>query len=131
MESRVELAVQNKKQGMNCAQAVACAFCDLANADVDTMAAVTQGFGGGIGGSLEGTCGAIIGACTVIGLANRNGERSQTMKACKQILTQFNERSGSVICKELKGIGTGKVLRSCDDCVRDAAEFLEKSLTDL
>jgi len=34
--------------------------------------------------------------------------------------------NGSLICKELKGVGTGKVLRSCRGCVMDSAELLEK-----
>ncbi len=30
--------------------------------------------------------------------------------------------------RELKGIGTGCPLRQCEDCVADAAEFLEEAL---
>ena len=31
-------------------------------------------------------------------------------------------------CKMLKGVGTGVVLRQCNGCVADAAEFLEEQL---
>ena len=41
-------------------------------------------------------------------------------------MEHFKERNSTVTCKELKGIDTGKVLRSCPDCVRDAAEFVEQ-----
>ena len=41
---------------------------------------------------------------------------------------EFEEKNGSGICSELKGINTGKVLRSCDGCVADAAEIAEKYL---
>ena len=32
------------------------------------------------------------------------------------------------MCRELKGIGTGIVLRPCRGCVEDAAEILEEIL---
>ena len=41
---------------------------------------------------------------------------------------KFKERNCSTICKELKGIETKKVLRACNDCVADAAEFLEAQI---
>jgi len=91
---------------------------------MEDIFAITQGFGTGIGGSLEGNCGAISGACVIAGLMNKNGNRMETMKNSRKIITSFKEQNGSVICKELKGIGTGKVLRECDDCVRDAVKFL-------
>lgn len=128
MESRVNIAVEKKKNGMNCAQAVACTYCDYAGIDEDTMAALTQSLGTGLGATLEGTCGAVTGACIVAGMHNKDAGRSQAMKDAKSIVLSFKERNGEVTCKALKGIGTGKVLRSCEDCVRDAAEFLEKTL---
>jgi hypothetical protein len=43
-------------------------------------------------------------------------------------MNKFQERNGATQCKMLKGVGTGKVLRECDDCVADAAEFLEEQI---
>lgn len=129
MDSRIEKAVENKMNGMNCAQAVACTYCDVVGMDEETMAAITQGLGGGIGGTMEGTCGAITGACTVIGMLNKNeANRMKAMQETKSILSNFKERNSTVVCKELKGIGTGQMLRHCNDCVRDAAEFLEQAI---
>ena len=62
MESRVEQAAERKMCGYNCAQAVACTYCDLAGIDEETARNLTQGFAVGIGGSMEATCGAVIGA---------------------------------------------------------------------
>ena len=31
---------------------------------------------------------------------------------------------GTVVCKDLKGIETGKVIRSCDGCIEDAAGII-------
>ena len=55
-----------------------------------------------------------------------------TYRITREIVRAFEEKNGSVICKELKGIETGKVLRSCDGCIEDAARILEQvmGLTD-
>ncbi len=100
MESKVKEAAQRKMCGYNCAQAVACTYCEQAGLDEETAKNLTQGFAVGMGGSMEATCGAIIGAVNV----------------------------GTVICKELKGIADGVVRRECIDCVKDAALFLEDEL---
>lgn len=128
MDTRKELAVNRKRKGMNCAQAIACTYCDLAGIEEDTMEALTQSLGTGIGGTLEGTCGAITGACTVIGMVDKQAGRVKAMQDARYIMNCFKERNQTVICKELKGIETGKLLRDCEDCVRDAAEFLEAAL---
>lgn len=131
MESRIEKAIDKKHKGYNCAQAVACSYCDLVGIDEKTMFKITEAFGLGMG-NMEGTCGAISGACVVAGLKNSDGmldkcvTKGSTSRMAREIMTKFYERNGAVICKELKGVATGKVLRPCDDCVRDAAEFLEQ-----
>lgn len=51
MESRVEKAAERKMCGYNCAQAVACTYCDLAGIDEETARNLTQGFAVGIGGA--------------------------------------------------------------------------------
>ncbi len=122
MEQRTEQAVQKKQCGYNCAQAVACTYCDYAGIDEETMKHLAQAFGTGLG-TLEGSCGAISGAGLVLGMANK--ERQKTVQDIRSIMTAFKERNGSVTCRDLKGIETGVVLRECNDCVR---EFLEKQL---
>lgn len=57
MESRINRADELHRKGYNCAQAVACAYCDLAGLDETTMFRVTEGMGLGMG-CMEGTCGA-------------------------------------------------------------------------
>ena len=126
MESRVEKAAEKKMCGYNCAQAVACTYCDLAGIDEETAKNMTQGFAVGIGGSTEATCGAIIGAVNILGMVRKKPR--ETMQGSRTILTRFKEQNGTVICKELKGITDGVVKRECVDCVRDAAAFLEAEL---
>ena len=121
METRKQIAVEKKSCGCNCAQAVLCAYADIAGIDEDTAMRLAAPFGAGMG-SMEGTCGAIVGAGLVLGLS---GASTRHMR---QIMNNFQERNGATQCKLLKGVGTGKVLRECSDCVADAAEFLEEEL---
>jgi C_GCAxxG_C_C family probable redox protein len=121
METRKQIAVEKKSCGCNCAQAVLCAYADIAGIDEDTAMRLAAPFGAGMG-SMEGTCGAIVGAGLVLGLS---GASTRQMR---QIMNKFQERNGATQCKLLKGVGTGKVLRECADCVADAAEFLEEEL---
>lgn len=126
MKSRVDEAANRKRNGYNCAQAVACTYCDLAEIDEDTMKNLMQGFAVGMGGSMEGTCGALVGAASVLGRVNKNPQK--TVKATRKKMLDFMSQNGTVICKELKGINDGVVKRECIDCVKDAACLLEKSI---
>ena len=66
METRVDKVAEKHKSGYNCAQAVACAYCDLIGIDEETMFRLTEGLGLGMGG-MEGTCGAVTAACVIAG----------------------------------------------------------------
>lgn len=131
MSSRVDNALENHGKGYNCCQAVACAYADLAGVDENLIFAAGEGFGAGMGG-MQCTCGAVSGACMVAGLlkSSRNTEepvtKGGTYRITKEIAQAFKEKNGSVICKDLKGIETKKVLRSCDGCIEDAAKILEQ-----
>ena len=126
MENKIEEARARKRSGEhNCAQAVACTYSDLAGLDEETLLAATHAFGAGLA-TMEGTCGALTGAAVVVGLAT--GDRARSRVLIKDIMENFRKRNGSTVCRELKGIGTGCPLRQCEDCVADAAEFLEEAL---
>ena len=99
METRDEKSADRKICAFNSAQAVACTYCDLAGIDEETARNLTQGFAVGIGGSMEATCGAVIGAVNVLGLINKNPQK--TMQGSRRIIQSFKEQNGTVICKEL------------------------------
>ena len=127
-QSKIEEAAQKKQSGLyNCAQAIGCTYAQEAGVTPQEMMDMAQAFGVGMG-TLEGTCGALVGAGLVLGLKNKN--RTRTVVQMREIMNAFLRRNGSVTCKELKGVGAGCPLRACDDCVRDAAEFLEEQLND-
>ena len=112
---RQEYAAQLKRE-MNCCQAVVRAFADTVSLDEATLTSLAAGFGSGMG-TMEGSCGALVGAVMVAGL--RTGG-SGTMALSRRILPRFRELCGATICRELKGVDTGKPLCSCEDCVRNA-----------
>ena len=72
MKTRVEETIGRHDKGYNCAQAVACTYCDLVGVDEETMFKMTEALGLGMGG-MEGTCGAITGACVLAGMKNSTG----------------------------------------------------------
>lgn len=133
METRVQETIKKHDKGYNCAQAVACTYCDLVGVDEETMFKMTEGFGLGMG-NMEGVCGAVSGACAVAGMKNSTGNldkpdsKGRTYKLSKAIQEEFRSQNSSVICRELKGVDTGKVLRSCPDCIMDAARIAERIL---
>ena len=104
------------KREMNCCQAVVRAFADTVSLDEATLTSLAAGFGSGMG-TMEGSCGALVGAVMVAGL--RTGGNG-TMALSRRILPRFRELCGATICRELKGVDTGKPLCSCEDCVRNA-----------
>lgn len=128
METRKHIAAERKRCGShNCAQAILCTYADKAGIDEETARNIANSFGAGMG-NMEGTCGALVGAGTTLGMATK--DRAKSMKGMKQMMTKFQQRNGATQCKLLKGVGTKVVLRECPDCVADAAEFLEELLDD-
>ena len=43
---------------------------------------------------------------------------------------KFKEKNGSYLCRELKGVETGKVLCSCPQCIMDAVALTEAYLAE-
>ena len=84
---------------------------------------IAGAYGTGMG-NMEGTCGALVGAGMIVGLATK--DRIASRARMKVMMEKFQERNGATQCKLLKGVGTGKPLRECPDCVADASEFLEE-----
>lgn len=125
LQKRQEHASALKRE-MNCCQAVVRAFADTVPLDEATLTKLAAGFGAGMG-TMEGTCGALVGAIMVAGL--RSGGDS-TMALSRKMLPRFKELcGGATICRELKGIDTGKVLCSCDNCVRNAVRAAEEAFS--
>ena len=130
--NRKELAVQLHHKKFNCAQAVACAFANVMGYDPRTVFKLSEAFGGGMG--TQSTCGAVSAMAMVIGMKESDGDMDApaTKGRCYQLMKQatqmFEEKNQSTICREIKGLTGGPVLRSCDGCIEDAAAILDELL---
>ena len=127
--NRKETAAKFHSSGCNCAQAVACAFCDEAH--IDAVKRLTRSYGGGA----YKYCGALMGAVAArnygdgaVDPENPGDMEGKNAEAAEKLLESFRAKNGSVYCRALEGRDTGVLLRSWRGCVEDAAELLEESL---
>ena len=118
--NKADYAASLKAQ-MNCCQAVLVAFADELGMKPEALMKLGSAFGSGMA-TMEGTCGALVGAEMVLGMLGTQPVRAQA----KAVYSDFAAQCGSAVCKELKGVGTGKMLCSCEECVRNAAMLAEK-----
>lgn len=147
MNDRSEEAKNNFLNGMNCAQAVLCAFADRCGLDRDTAMKLASGFGGGIARQRE-VCGAITGMCMAADLIRGPGEGSY--KAAKDehyafirgLCDAFRDETGSIVCRELLGLAPKQsdspvseartaayyAKRPCAELVELAAKILSEHL---
>ena len=128
--TRCKNAVENHKKGCNCAQAVVCAFADKIGMDEDVLFKLSEAFGGGMGGT-GNVCGAASGMVFVAGALKSKGinnlpdtNKKESYKFAEKLLNEFEQKVGSLICREIKT----KELRSCDGCIEDAVEILEENI---
>ena len=120
---RKEYAVELKHNGCNCAQAVLCSFADKTGLSQEQMMKLGAGFGVGMG-CMEATCGALIAAEMLMGLAKYEGK--PVLRTARELHQAFVEKCGASLCKDLKGRDTGVVICECDDCVRNAVLLAEE-----
>ena len=136
------------KQGYNCAQSVLLAFGEMTGLDAPIAAMLSSSFGGGLG-RLREVCGAVSGACMVLGLLkgysapdDREAKKEQYHRV-QEFAERFKEQNGSIICRELlSGVQTTKGKapeirtaeyyrkRPCPRLCRMAAELLDEMLSD-
>ena len=133
MSTKTNYASELHNRGCNCAQAVACSFCQEFGISEDEMFRIAEGFGLGMG--VMEMCGALSGMAMIIGLSNSRGNteegsktKGDTYKKLRTYIGKFKEKNGSYLCRELKGVETGKVLCSCPQCIMDAVALTEEYL---
>ena len=71
MTERQQRAQELHGKGYNCAQSVACAYCDLVGLDEQTAYKMAEGFGLGMG--VMDMCGALSGAFMLAGVKGSAG----------------------------------------------------------
>ena len=144
--SRADRAEELFRQGYNCGQSVFAAFADVLGLTVEEAAKIASPFGAGFG-KLREVCGAVSGMTLVTGYLKgysdpADYESKKDVYALIQIMcAEFEEREGSIICRELLGLKKGEDTaepavrteeyyrsRPCIGACRTAAEIVEKEV---
>lgn len=130
IEERVAEIKDKHTRGYNCAQIVLCSYAEELGIDEETLFRISEGFGAGMGGMMQ-TCGAVTAMFMALGLANSSGDlqacdtKPQTMKKVRELAAEFEKKNGSIVCRELKGIDTGKVFAAVTAVSRMVFAFWE------
>lgn len=110
LEDRVAKAKRLfKEEGYNCCQAVVLAYNDVFGIDDDTAAALSSGFGGGMGRMRE-VCGSVSGMVMLAGLMTPatdpsvKVDRTRNYALVQEVAGEFKSLNGSIVCKELLGL---------------------------
>jgi C_GCAxxG_C_C family probable redox protein len=141
MTTSTDQAVTLFQEGFNCSQAVCAAHASSLGLARDMALKIAAGFGGGMGRCGE-VCGAVTGAIMVVGLHTQSIEpgnsaaKENTYALTRQLIDQFTERHGSILCRELLGCDLSQpaglqhareaqlFTTRCPLFVRDAAEIV-------
>ncbi len=134
--------------GYNCSQAVFLAYSDLYGIEETLAATLVAPLGGGMG-RLREVCGAVSAAFMLTGLkysaANPSDKQAKTRAytVVQELATRFKEKNGSIICRELLGLGSGAdspvpndrtevyyKRRPCADYVEIAARIIGEKLNE-
>ena len=147
MGKRADKAREMFLQGYNCCQAVVGAFADLYGFDPETAMKMAEGFGGGLG-RMRLTCGAVNGMAMVAGMKMSHGKagdlqrRGDIYAVVRQMVGEFKEQNGTIICAELLGLSMPKddsptpeertpeyyKRRPCPDKIHQCGLIIEKYL---
>ena len=92
MSTKADMAIAFHDKGYNCAQAVACSFCQEFGVAEEEMFRIAEGFGLGMG--MMEVCGALSGMMMIIGLENSVGEPEKG-RLTKGDTLQGTERCGN------------------------------------
>ena len=145
-ETRADRAEALFRQGYNCSQSVFAAFADVVGLSVEEAAQLASPFGAGFG-KLREVCGAVSGMTMLAGKLKgysdpkAREEKVELYKLIQKMCAEFEEKEGSIICRELLGLEKGEDLgepavrteeyyrsRPCVGACRTAAEIAEKYL---
>ena len=122
IEERVEKAKRLFKEGgYNCCQAVVLAYNDVFGISDETAAALSSGFGGGMGRMRE-VCGSVSGMVLLAGLLKPASDpsdkvaRTANYALVQEVAADFKALNGSIVCRELLGLSPmGSVSVNPDD----------------
>ncbi len=136
------------KEGYNCSQAVALAFCDEIGIERRKLLRMVSSFGGGMG-RLREVCGAVSGMFFAAGALYGYDDPKDTQAKkehyarIQELAAQFQAETGSIVCRELLGLEgrdhspvpserTAEYYkkRPCQEMVAIAARLMETYIAD-
>lgn len=139
---RAALANRYHDEGYSCAQAVACAFCDVIPYKAEELAPILGCFGGGF--RCGEICGVVSGAAVVLGLywphsiAGDLAAKERAAEKMREFHRRFLERFPSLRCAEIKELPAAPdkspsaarlgLQRPCPVYIVAAVEILEEML---
>jgi C_GCAxxG_C_C family probable redox protein len=109
VKARTEQAVENFKNGYNCAQSVVLAYADLYPASTETLKMIASSFGAGMG-RLREVCGAVTGMFLILGMEIPAVDpidkitKTANYEAVQRSALSFKDKMGSYICADLLNI---------------------------
>jgi C_GCAxxG_C_C family probable redox protein len=145
MMSRADDAVNYFNKGYACSQAVLSAFAPMLDLNEKQARRIAAGFAAGM--RVAGVCGAVSGAIMVLGLALGEDEcitregRAGIAASVDEFVAQFLQRNKFLNCPDILGCDVrtldgrglaqaqGWFASKCATAVRDAAEILDKMMT--
>lgn len=147
MKSRADVAIENFRNGFNCAQAVFSAYAaEFGISETDALR-IACGFGAGMG-RLQGVCGTVSGACMLIGCKygkvrkDDDAARETTYRLVREFAGRFESLNEHLDCRDLLGCdlnspeGHAEFLKDklratrCEKYVRDSCRLVEELLFD-
>ena len=135
------------EQGYLCSQSILMAYAPLFKLEQETAARLAAPFGGGVARRGE-TCGAVNGACMVLGLkfghivAEDVESKERAYQAVQEFISRFEVRHGSIVCRRLLEIDISSpnglqqahdealFTTRCPGYVEHAANLLDEILSD-
>jgi len=144
--SKADRAEELFRMGYNCSQSVFAAFSDELGLSVERAAQLASPFGAGFG-KLREVCGAVSGMTMLAGAIKGYGDpqdaeaKKELYALEQQMCKAFEERHGTIICRELLNLKPGQDLpepavrteeyyqsRPCVAACRTAADIAERYL---
>lgn len=137
---RINKSLELFNNGCNCCQATFLSLSEEMGLEKETALKIACGFGGGM--HQGEVCGAVSGGIMLLGLKNGNGDladqeaKEKTTELVKEFCSQFKQKNGSIICRELLGCDksteSGKQYaednnlkeKICQNLVKDAIELV-------
>lgn len=141
-----EKAVNNFRDGYNCAQSVLLAFANKVGLKEDEALKLASSFGGGMG-RLREVCGAVSAMFMIAGILkgytepNNDIVKANHYKLIQDLAAEFKSKHGTIICRELLGLDGTEFSpipsartdeyykeRPCEEFIKCAAEIVEEEL---